>query len=170
VPTSPHVPHPETCWFVATTGCIGELGTVSIGVGYTSPFELLGAPWIDGEKLANELNAEKLPGVFFRPVHFRPYYYLFTKEECGGVQIHILDYEKFQPMVTQIHLLKAVIKLFPDHDIFNTKRIKSFDRTFGTDVVRKQLINGVPANEIILPWEKELQDFMKKREKYLIYQ
>ena len=170
VPTSPHVPHPETCWFVATTGCIGELGTVSIGVGYTSPFELVGAPWIDGEKLAQELNSRKLPGVFFRPMHFRPYYFLFTKEECGGVQIHILDYQKFQPAKTQVHILTALKKLFPDHDIFDTKRTSSFDRASGTDEIRKLIQNEASVHDIVAPWEKQLAEFEKKRQKYLIYQ
>ncbi|NOZ63042.1 MAG: DUF1343 domain-containing protein [Calditrichaeota bacterium] len=170
VPTSPHVPHPETCWFVATTGCIGELGTVSIGVGYTSPFELIGAPWIDSEKLAQELNSQKLPGVFFRPTHFKPYYYLFTKEECSGVQIHILDYQKFQPVKTQVHILTALKKLFPEHDIFDTKRTSSFDRAFGTDAIREKIQNGVSASDVVAPWKKQLADFEKKRKKYLIYQ
>ena len=169
VPTSPHVPHPETCWHVVTTGCIGELGTVSIGVGYTIPFELFGAPWIDGEKLAQALNDLNLPGVFFRPMHFKPYYYLFTKEECGGVQIHIRDYEQFKPAETQIYIMTTLKKLFPEHDIFDTRRISSFDRAFGSDEIRQRISNGEAAEKIIADWQEQLGKFKNKRAKYLLY-
>ena len=169
IPTSPHVPHSETATFVATTGCIGELGTVSVGAGYTSPFELIGTPWIDGEELANELNARNLPGVYFRPTYFRPYYFKFIKEQCSGVQIHIVDYDEFQPVKTQVHILTALQKLYPDKKIFETRRISNFDRAFGTDQIRKAIINGDPAEKIIEPWERQLDKFKKIRENYLIY-
>ena len=169
IPTSPHVPHAETTFFVTTTGCIGELGTVSIGVGYTSPFELIGTPWIDGEKLARELNSKKLPGVYFRPTFFKPYYYKFIKEQCSGVQIHIFDYEKFEPAKTQVHILTAIKKLYPDKNIFNEKRISMFDKAFGTDEVRKRVISGDSAESIMSGWGRQLEKFKKIREHYLLY-
>ncbi len=170
VPTSPHVPHAETSFFVATVGCIGELGKVSIGVGYTSPFELIGTPWMDGYQLARELNSRELPGVHFRPTYFRPYYYMYVDEECIGVQIHILDFEKFKPVITQAHILEAIHKLNPEENIFDTKRISMFQKAFGTDQIHKQILAGKKAAEITAKWAEELEKFNKLREKYLIYQ
>lgn len=169
VPTSPHVPHPETAYLVAAIGGIGELGTVSEGVGTPSPFEFIGAPWMDGDRLADELNSKKLAGVYFRPTAFRPFYLRFIKEQCGGVQIHILDKSTFEPAAVQVHILTTIQKLYPDKDIFNTPRISSFDRAFGTDEVRKAVIRGDSAEKIIASWQEQLEKFNKIREKYLIY-
>lgn len=169
VPTSPHVPHPETAYLVAAIGCIGELGTVSEGVGTPSPFEFIGAPWMDGDKLAEELNSKKLPGVYFRPTSFRPFYLRFIKEQCGGVQIHILDKNRFEPAAVQVHILTTIQKLYPDKNIFNTSRSSSFDKAFGTDEVRKAVLRGDSAEQIIASWQAQLEDFKKVREKYLIY-
>ena len=108
VPTSPHIPHAQTPFYCATVGCIGELGTLSEGVGWPAPFELIGAPWMDGRRLADELNSRHLAGVFFRPVQYRPFYHSFKEQPVQGVQLHILDIQAFQPMHTQIHLLDAV--------------------------------------------------------------
>ncbi|MDZ7318941.1 MAG: DUF1343 domain-containing protein, partial [candidate division KSB1 bacterium] len=169
VPTSPHVPHPETAYLVAAIGCIGELGTISEGVGTPSPFEFIGAPWMDGDKLAEELNARKLPGVYFRPTYFRPFYLRFIKEQCGGVQIHILDKTAFEPAAVQVHILTAIKKLFPEKNIFDTPRISSFDRAYGTDEVRKAVLRGDAAEKIIASWQEQLEKFKRVRTKYLIY-
>lgn len=169
VPTSPHVPHSETAYLVAAIGCIGELGTVSEGVGTPSPFEFIGAPWIDGDKLAEELNSKNLPGVYFRPTSFRPFYLRFIKEQCGGVQLHILDKHRFEPATAQVHILTAIQKFYSENNIFNTTRISSFDKAFGTDEVRKAVIRGDSAEKIIASWQEQLDNFKKIREKYLIY-
>ncbi len=169
VPTSPHVPHSETAYLVAAIGCIGELGTVSEGVGTPSPFEFIGAPGMDGDKLADELNSKNLPGVYFRPTFFRPFYLRFIKEQCGGVQIHILDKDRFEPAATQIHILTTIQKLYSERNIFNTPRISSFDRAFGTDEVRKAVLRGDSAEKIIASWQAQLENFKQIREKYFIY-
>ena len=118
VPTSPHLPHPETVFYIAATGLFGELGTLSEGVGTPLPFEICGAPWVDGNKLAAEMNRLQLAGVFFRPIHFKSYYLRFQNESCQGVQIHVTDFDEFQPLRAQVHLLTALRKLFPRHDYF----------------------------------------------------
>ncbi len=169
VPTSPHVPHSDTPLFVAATGCIGELGTVSEGVGYTSPFELIGAPWINGNELANHLNSINLPGVHFRPLTFKPFYHRFIKEQCSGVQIHITDKHKFSPSLFQLHLITILFQLYPDHDIFDTQRISMFDKAYGTDQVRKSIKNGISVENIISSWKADLVKFNLIRSKYLIY-
>ena len=169
VPTSPHVPHAETAFFVVATGFMGELDTMSEGVGYTSPFELVGAPWMDGEELAQELNSRKLAGVYFRPTHFKPNYAKFIGTQLEGVQIHLLDKRAFSPAATQIHILTAIQKLYPEHEIFNTDRSRVFDKVYGTDRVRQRIIAGESAETIIRSWEDELNRFKRIRQKYLIY-
>jgi uncharacterized protein YbbC (DUF1343 family) len=167
--TSPHVPHPETVFHIAATGCIGELHSLSDGVGYTLPFELIGQTWIDPEKLAAELNGRNLPGVRFRPLYFRPYYFGFKDEQLAGVQIHLTNFREFLPMLTQLHILAAVRKLYPDQEIFNPERVKSFDRAMGTDQVRLALLRGDSPERIVASWEKDLASYRMKREGYLLY-
>jgi uncharacterized protein YbbC (DUF1343 family) len=168
--TSPHVPHPETVFHIAATGAIGELGSFCEGVGYTLPFELIGQTWIDPEKLAAELNSRNLPGVRFRPLYFRPYYFSYKDKQLAGVQMHLLNAQVFQPMVTQLHILAALLKLYPEQQIFNPEHIKSFDRAMGTDQVRLALLRGESPESIVASWEKDLAAYRMKREKYLMYQ
>jgi uncharacterized protein YbbC (DUF1343 family) len=171
VPTSPHVPRPESCFYMASTGGFGELWSLSEGVGTPLPFELCGAPWIDGERLADAMNELGLPGVYFRPLYFRPYYLRFVNEQCGGVQIHITDFAKYRPLTVAMHLLATVRDLFPEQDFFQqSTRTLSFDRAFGTDRVRKDLMAGKSATEILAGWEQELEEFGEMRERYLIYE
>jgi len=169
VPTSPHVPHATTPLFEATTGVLGELGTVNEGVGYTLPFELVGAPWVDPDRLAEELNRRRLPGVYFRPLYYRPFYSSLQGQRCGGVQIHILDPRAYRAMATQVHLLEALQKLYPEQRILSKGNVKSFDQAMGTDAVRLALESGETAESIIAKWQEGLQEFLKKRARYLLY-
>jgi len=169
IPTSPHVPHAETSEFIVATGCIGELNTLSVGVGYTAPFELIGAPWMNSEELAFELNARQLPGVHFRPTFFKPYYLHFKDQLCQGVQIHIADADKFDPATIQIHILAAIKKLYPQMELFSENRSDMFDKAFGTNEVRVMLNAGKSAEEIMADWPRQIQEFNKIRSKYLIY-
>jgi uncharacterized protein YbbC (DUF1343 family) len=167
--TSPHVPHPETAFYIAATGGFGELQSLSTGVGYTLPFELIGQTWIDPEKLAAELNGRKLPGVRFRPLYFRPYYFSHQDKQLAGAQIYLTNPREFRPMLTQLHILTAVLKLYPDQPIFNPARVASFDRAMGTDQVRLALLRGESPESITASWEKDLEAYRVKREKYLMY-
>ena len=91
VPTSPHIPQPTTPPFYALTGITGELSTLSIGVGYTLPFELLGAPGVNPSALAKELTRRNQSGIIFRPRSWVPFYGAMKDRECGGVQIHLTE-------------------------------------------------------------------------------
>jgi uncharacterized protein YbbC (DUF1343 family) len=169
IPTSPHIPHAGSPFYCAAVGCIGELGTINEGVGWPTPFENIGAPWMEGDRLADELNSRKLPGVFFRPLQYRPFYFAFKDQTLRGVQIHILDYREFRPMETQIHILHAVHKLYPDQDFFATDRITSFDKAMGTDLVRKQIMEGKKPEAIMAGWKNDLHKYIQTRAKYLLY-
>ncbi|HMA62637.1 MAG TPA: DUF1343 domain-containing protein [bacterium] len=170
IPTSPHIPHGRTAMYYPATGIIGELRTIDIGVGYTLPFELIGQTWIDADELAKELNTRELPGVHFRPMYYTPYYFANEKEHLKGVQIHILDFDKFQPVKSQIHILAALKKLYPDQKIFNKNRNKMFDKVAGSTEIRTSIQNGVSAQKIIEGWQAEKKQFEEMRKKYFLYE
>ena len=172
VPTSPHIPNSQTALFYSAIGMLGELETVNIGVGYTMPFQLVGQEWINGTQLANDLNAKKLPGVYFRPLSFKPYYGKQQGKQLSGVQIHITDNAKINLTNIQLQVIESLIKLYPDKNPFtlaDSDRNAMFDKVAGTDDVRKKLTNGVSASTIIESWQNNVAQFMKVRKKYLLY-
>lgn len=115
VPTSPQIPDPQTAFFYATTGVIGALSITSIGVGYTLPFKVLGAPWMDGKYFASELNKARLPGIRFIPFSYEPFFGKYKMELCSGVLLMIEDPKIFLPMETQCTILGVLKNLYPSH-------------------------------------------------------
>lgn len=171
VPTSPHIPHWKSVLFYVATGTFGELHTLSEGVGYTSPFEMAAASWIEADTFADSLNALKLPGVIFRPIHFRPYYLRDKGKICQGVQLHLTDVRAFQPFITGLHIMKTAMTLYPGQDLFkNRNRLGMFNKVMGSDQIMKGLKAGKSVTQLEQEWQEELTDFLKIREKYLIYQ
>jgi uncharacterized protein YbbC (DUF1343 family) len=173
VPTSPHIPHPTTTIYYVLTGLLGELGTANQGVGYTLPFELVGAPWIDCYALTRFLNSLNMSGVQFRPIWYTPYYMDTSGVRYKGVQIYITDRDKLNMALVQMTILETLIRLFPDNNIFDRarpERINAFDKAVGTDEIRLELQSRIPVNEILRMMDKLRAAFMIKREKYLIYE
>jgi uncharacterized protein YbbC (DUF1343 family) len=172
VPTSPHIPEPDTPWYYPTTGILGELRTINEGVGYTLPFKLIGSPQFSADTLAEELNCQKLPGVYFRPITYKPFYGMFTSDYCQGVQIIITDFKTYQPVNTGYYIMTAIEKLFPeayDWDGKAKKSVRGFDLSNGTQKIRQQIQEHKTAQEIIQAWQPELEQFKQKRLKYLLY-
>lgn len=169
VPTSPHIPHSDSPFYCATTGNIGELHSIDNGVGYTMPFELIGEEWIDGNEFAKELNGYNLPGVYFRPLYYKPYYFTNKDRQLQGVQIYITDFESYSPMKTQIYILTTLKKLYPEVDFFNTPRVSMFDKAMGTDKIRIQIDRSISADKIISSWDKDLKEFINLSKKYHLY-
>jgi uncharacterized protein YbbC (DUF1343 family) len=173
VPTSPHIPHSFTTIFAVMTGLLGELGTANQGIGYTLPFELVGAPWIDGFALSRYLNNLNMPGVQFRPISYIPFYKDTSGIRYKGVQIHIVDRDKLNMTQVQISILESLLHLFPDYNIFDRAkpdRLNSFDKAIGTDDVRRALLSNTGIEEILRRIEQQRALYMIKREKYLIYE
>ncbi len=173
VPTSPHIPNAATALFCAATGILGELDGLSVGIGYTLPFQLVGAPWIDAAQLAHELNGINIQGVYFRPTVYTPFYGAMQGKQVNGVQIYFLDRSKVNLVNIQLYIVQAINGLYPARDIFNhsdSSRIKMFDNVMGTDAVRIALQQKVPAASIIAGWKKEIDSFMRIRNKYLLYE
>jgi uncharacterized protein YbbC (DUF1343 family) len=169
VPPSPHQPRWESCLFYAATGIMGELQVVNEGVGYPLPFEMAGAPWIDGEALARELNHRRLAGVYFRPAYYQPYYGTNKDQRCGGVQIHLTGEKAVQLTPIQFHVMDAVRRLYPDRKLFGNQRDQMFDKVCGTEAIRRGFESSRPIAEILKEWDSELEPFLAKRTKYLLY-
>ena len=172
VPPSPHIPHASTPMFFVMTGLLGELGTANQGVGYTLPFELVGAPWIDGDQLARFLNAQGMPGVKFRPLTYKPFYFDTSGATYRGVQIHITDRDRVQLSVIQLSILEALYRLYPDWNIFaraRPERIQMFDKVVGSDMVRRMLTEKGNIDDLLRVVDQERARFMTRRERYLLY-
>src|SRR5205807_6486914 len=103
---SPNMPTPDTA-LVYPGQCLFEATNLSEGRGTTRPFEIVGAPFLDGHAWAAALNQRALPGVRFRPLSFRPMFHKFERQSCGGVQLHVVDRAAFRPYRTGVALLHA---------------------------------------------------------------
>nr|NGX31920.1 hypothetical protein [Chlamydiota bacterium] len=98
IPTSQYLPESDTPFFYSLIGIIGELQFVNIGIGYTQPFKLIGAPWIDAKAFAKKLNEQNLVGLHFQPKIWTPFYGSFKDKTCHGVQVFITDYKNVKPV------------------------------------------------------------------------
>ena len=169
---SPHVPHGQSAVFYPVTGIFGEFGYISIGVGYTLPFEVMGAPWISADTLAEAMNALELPGLEFRPIYYKPYYSTFQGELCQGVQIHILDYEKACLSEVQFLVVQELMRLWPEKDWFqlcNQKRFGMFDKVCGTNKIREMFGKRYQWEDIREYWYKDVEAYREASSKYYLY-
>ncbi len=173
VPSSPHIPHWESAYFYPVSGILGELSFVNIGVGYTLPFELFAVPWVtDAEQLAINLNALKIPGVVFRPIHYTPYYSQLKGEAVNGVQVHVQDYDKVPLSIIQFYVLQEWHKMYPAQNLFDEKnkdRFNMFDKVCGTDKIRETFTQRFLVEDILPVWNKGVEEFRAKVKKYFIY-
>lgn len=170
-PPSPHIPTDETALYYPITGLIGEMGTLSEGVGTPMPFRLLGAPWMDGRQLAQSL--PPVPGIAFRPITVKPYYFRFIGEEVHGVQLYVTDPQTYRPVEAAVHLLCQIRRLWPAHLRWhpegNPDQRKNVDSAWGTDRIRTMIDAGEPAEKIIATWQPALQEFRTIRARHLLY-
>lgn len=169
---SPHVPQGKSAVFYPVTGIFGEFGYVNIGVGYTLPFEIMGAPWINADSLSEALNALELPGVEFRPIYFKPYYSTFKGELCQGVQIHILDYEVARLSEIQFLVVQEMMRLWPERNWFelcNQKRFNMFDKVCGSGHIREEFGKRYCWEDIREYWYKDVEKYRKESSKYYLY-
>lgn len=172
IPSSPHIPQPISAVFYPVTGILGELGYMSIGVGYTIPFQMFAAEWVNAEELANSMNRLNLPGIHFRPLHIRPFYSVGQGQQLQGVQVHIMNYEKARLSEIQFYLMQEIAKLYPDKAVFdnaNDKRFRMFDQVSGSDFVRLTFAKNNNFADIKDFWYKEVEPFKKTSKKYYLY-
>jgi len=141
-----------------------EAANVSVGRGTYAPFEVVGAPYIDGKKLADELNGRKLPGLRFEPISFVPDSTKFRGEKCGGVRIHLEHRDLLNVISAGMNIVEALYKLYP-----NEYKIEANDGLIGSKSVPEKIKKGVPLAEIMKECQPKIEEFKKIREKYLLY-
>ena len=169
VPPSPNMPTLTTATLYPGL-CLFEGTNMSEGRGTTKPFEYIGAPWCDGERWAQTLNALQLPGVLFRPIVFKPAPATestkYAKQTCSGVAIHVTDREHFRSIETAVQMLSVLTSEYSDHFAFLTAH---FDRLAGNNWLRNELMNGKSVDEIEKKWISELQTWVDNTTQYYIY-
>ena len=162
---SPNMPTLETA--TVYPGQVNLEGTnLSEGRGTTRPFELFGAPWIDGYELSRKLNSLGLSGALFREAWFTPTFSKFRGEPCGGCQLHVTDKRVFRPLETTLHIIKTVRDMYPDKFQFHAEY---FDKVMGTAGVREALERGADVKSIAGNFKEGIARFAELRKPYLIY-
>jgi len=169
---SPNMPTLDTAT-VYPGMCLFEGTNLSEGRGTTRPFEIFGAPWLDPYLLKEMLEKENFPGVFFRPLSFIPTFNKWKDELCRGIQIHVTDRAHFLPFEIALAIVKYSQELHPDSFRWSAppyeyeEKKLPFDIIAGTDRLRKMM--NKELKDICLSWQKELEEFKRVREKYLLY-
>lgn len=169
---SPHMPVPESVIYYPVSGILGELYCISIGVGYTEPFKLFAADWIDAEKLTERLNARNLPGMMFRPIHIRPFYSTGQGKNYEGVEVYVTDVEKAPLSLTQFYVMEELADMYPDKKIFDIadpKRFNMFDKVCGSKQIRERFTKNYKTADIEGYWNKDNEGFRKASSKYYLY-
>lgn len=171
---SPNMPTLDSA--TAFPGTVHFEGTqLSEGRGTTRPFEIIGAPYIEPDAYADHLNALGLKGVYFRACMFQPTFQKHGGVTCGGVQIHVLNRNMFEPVKAGLAMVKAAFDLYreqfawkePPYEYVYDKN--PFDVICGTDKIRKAFEIDVDLDEIVSRWQGPLKDFIELREQYLLY-
>jgi uncharacterized protein YbbC (DUF1343 family) len=171
---SPNMPTPDTA--VVFPGTVLFEGTMlSEGRGTTRPFELVGAPWIDADAFAAAMNAQGLPGVYFRPAMFEPTFQKHARQACGGCQIHVLDREAFKPVRTGAALLATFRAQDPRRFAWREPPYEyeqtqlPIDILAGSDALRRQIETGAPLSAIAASWRADEEAFRELRKPFLLY-
>ena len=170
---SPHIPTPESAVYYPMSGILGELtGYMSIGVGYTEPFKLFCAEWVDADKLAKRMNARALPGIIFRPIHIKPFYSTGQGKHLQGVEIYVTDMESAPLSLTQFYVMQELAQMYPDRkamDKADPKRFNMFDKVCGSKEIRKLFGKNHNVADIVEYWNKDNESFRKASSAYYLY-
>ncbi|MCA1593703.1 MAG: DUF1343 domain-containing protein [Acidobacteria bacterium] len=171
---SPNMPTPDTA--TVFPGTVHLEGTqISEGRGTTRPFELVGAPYIEATSYARTLEAIGLPGVRFRPANFLPTFQKHVGHACGGVQLHVTNRDRFEPVITGIATVKVCFDLYPDllkwkdppYEYVYDKN--PFDVIAGTQSLRVAIEGGRSLDDIESLWVSGAEEFSQLRLRYLLY-
>lgn len=171
---SPNMPTIETAW-VYPGQCLIEGTNLSEGRGTTRPFEICGAPWIDADQLAERMNRQRLPGVRFRPVWFRPTFQKHAGKDCGGVQLHVTDRNSFAPVRSSLALLIEMRKCNESLFAWRTEEYEfvkdpiAIDLLFGSNRERLAIESGADWQDIAGQWVEEERDFDLRRHAAWLY-
>jgi uncharacterized protein YbbC (DUF1343 family) len=171
---SPNMPTLDTA--IVYPGTVLFEGTMlSEGRGTTRPFELVGAPWIDAERFARDMNGLKLPGAYFRPAVFEPTFQKHAKQTCGGCQIHVVDRAAFRPVLTGAALIHTFYRCNAEkfawrQPPYEYEHVKlPIDILAGSDALRQQIESNLAPHAIADSWRGDEDAFRKQRQPYLLY-
>jgi uncharacterized protein YbbC (DUF1343 family) len=171
---SPNMPTPDTA-LVYPGLCLLEGTNISEGRGTTRPFEIFGAPFLDGYRLAERLGEAELPGVRFRPLTFRPTFHKFAGQVCGGAQVHVVDRAAFLPYLTGVEILRSLAALAGESFRWRTERYEfvsdrpAIDLLTGGDAVRRGIAAGATLPELRATWSEAEAAFAERRRACLLY-
>jgi uncharacterized protein YbbC (DUF1343 family) len=171
---SPNMPFPDTA-LVYPGMCLLEGTNLSEGRGTTRPFELFGAPWLDGHRLADDLAGERLEGVRFRPCSFTPTWDKHKGQRCHGVQVHV-EYARGVDSV-RVGVAAIVHARAQDPAKFRWRTEKyefvddkpAIDLLTGSATFRSQAEQGATVAKLCALWDKERETFARERERFLLY-
>lgn len=169
---SPHIPTPETAALYPLSGIMGEINYMNLGVGYTEPFKLFCASWVDADRLAERLNALQLPGMMFRPIHIKPFYGFGKGENLQGVEVYVTDRDAAPLSLTQFYVMQELADMYPDHKAFETAdkaRFNMFDKVTGSKEIRRRFARNHRVADIIDYWNKDVEPFRAASSKYYLY-
>ena len=170
--TSPHIPQATSAYYYAASGILGEFSFMSIGVGYTLPFQIFAKDSIDGLALSKRLNDLHLPGVLFRPIFLKPYYAVGQGKNYSGVQFYLTNYNKVRLTEIQFYVMQEMAKLYPDKKCFGAateNRFDMFDKVCGSDQIRLLMSKNMKADDMLAYWRKDETAFRKLSMKYWLY-
>jgi uncharacterized protein YbbC (DUF1343 family) len=171
---SPHIPNPEAAIYYPVSGILGELGYVSIGVGYTEPFKLFCASWVDAEELCRRMIALDLPGLNFRPIHIKPFYSVGKDENIQGIEVYVTDVKAAPLSLVQFYVMQEMAAMNPEKATFlkgnaDEKRFNMFDKVSGSKQIRERFSKNHKVADIIDYWNKDAEAFKKASSKYYLY-
>lgn len=171
---SPNMPTLDTA-FVYPGACLLEGTNLSEGRGTTRPFEIFGAPFVDGRRLAAVLTAWNLPGCRFRPLSFEPTFHKFAGQVCGGVQVHVTDRAAFEPVTTYTAAIAAIAGLWPDRFAWKQPPYEYETLKLPIDILaggtrwREQVEAGLTPWQMKSGWLEELRAFADLTEAHRRY-
>lgn len=169
---SPHIPTPESSLYYPMSGILGELYCISIGVGYTEPFKLFCAEWIDAQALAKAMNELNIPGMMFRPIYIKPFYSTGKGENLQGIEAYVTDVDKAPLTLIQFYVMQELARMYPDHKIFDiadSKRFNMFDKVVGSKNIRPLFTKNYKVADMIPYWNKDVEPFRAASGKYYLY-
>ena len=168
---SPNIPFSDSPMYYAASGICGELyGFLNIGIGYTLPFQVFGAVWMDPELLKDKLESYEIPGVSFRTIWYKPFSGSLKGQLVRGLQFFFTDYDKARLTEVQFHVMQAVAELYPSKRGFEVADgVGLFDKVCGTDYVRREFSKGYKVEDIKAYWRKDEDSFRDLSQKYHIY-
>ena len=171
---SPNLPTLDSA--VVYPGAVLFEGTkLSEGRGTTRPFELIGAPWIDGERLAAAMNERGLPGVHFRPAFFEPTFQKHARQTCGGCQIHVLDRKAFRPLRSAVELIDQFRQSDPARFAWREPPYEyehdkePIDILYGSDRLRQTMGASSSVTALVQSWRADEDRFHRQRAPFLLY-